>query len=63
MEITLLIPGSPIWKGKSSGVGSFLVDPKRFMKLQNFVVLRNVLGSFQKSLDIGGSSSIWFLIA
>ena len=51
-----LIPGSPILKEKSVEDCSLSVDPKRTVKLQNFGILRNFLGSFRKSLAIVGSS-------
>ena len=53
----VLIPGSPILKEKSLDDCSFSVDPKRTVKLQNFGILRNFLGSFRKSSAIVGSSS------
>ena len=45
------------FEGKSLEDCSFSVDPKRTMKLQNFGILRNFLGSFRKSSAIVGSSS------
>ena len=53
----VLIPGSPILKKKSLEDCSFAVDPKRTVKLQNFGILRNFLGSFRKFSAIVGSSS------
>ena len=53
----VLIPGSPILKEKSLEDCSFSVDPKCTVKLQNFGILRNFLGSFQKSSAIVESSS------
>ena len=44
-------------KEKSPEDCSLSVDPRRIVKLQNFGILRNFLGSFRKSSAIVGSSS------
>ena len=53
----VLIPGSPILKDKRPEDCSLSVDPRRTVKLQNFGILRNFLGSFRKSSVIVGSSA------
>ena len=51
----VLIPGSPILREKSLEDCSFSDDPKHTVKLQNFGICQNFVGSFWKSSAIVGS--------